>query len=450
MKSVISQAQKLVVPSKNQREQKTKIANRVLELVQKQISKYPEIKNVEFGGSYPKDTWLPEKADIDILILFDKNTSLKKFENITLELGFEALKKFKPYVKYSEHPYVEAVVQKTKINIVPCYMVERGQWQSPADRTRFHTGFMIEKLTKDTRNQVRVLKQFFKNNNIYGAEIAKQGFSGYVAEVLIYRYGSFSNVIKQIGKIKSDQVIGVSGKKFDTVIKIIDPIDDRRNLAAAISNENIGKFILLCRMFEKNPSISFFKSRKANKKMADLKLLENCLAIKFTYSKRSPDIIWGQIKKASNVITTQLELGGFKIIKNDATTDEDGVGILLFFVESLQISLYHLKEGPDFFNESDVARFISKNNIKKSKTLWIRKDKKIVSLERRLDNNIQKFLKKLLSTDLEKSGIPGGIKPDIKKGFRIYASKKDILSNKSIKIAMEDFISTDATIFSSN
>ena len=37
---------------------------------------------------------------------------------------------------------------------------------------------------------------------IYGAEIAKEGFSGYVSEVLIWNLGNFSNVIKKMATIK--------------------------------------------------------------------------------------------------------------------------------------------------------------------------------------------------------------------------------------------------------
>ena len=121
---------------------------------------------------------------------------------------------------------------------------------------------MKKSLTSKMKNEVRILKTFLQSNGIYGAEIAKQGFSGYVSEVLIINYKSFENVIKSISKIKENEVIGKTTKKFDTSIVIIDPIDKNRNLAAAISNENIGKFILASRAFKEKPSLEFFKTRK--------------------------------------------------------------------------------------------------------------------------------------------------------------------------------------------
>ena len=315
MNSILKQAEKLVIPSRKIEQEKTKIARIAFELVDKEISKYSEIKGIEFGGSYPKGTWLPTKADVDIFIKFSKSTSEKKFSEISKKVGFSSLKKFQPYVRFSEHPYVEAKIKNTKVNVVPCYLVKKGEWKSSADRTQFHTQFMLENLSGPMKNNVRLLKQFLKNNGIYGAEISKQGFSGYIAEVLIWNFGSFENIIRSISKIKPEQVIGKSTKKFDTPITIMDPVDPERNLVAAISNENIGKFVLLCRAFLKKPSISFFKD---NKRRISNELLKNCLVVKFNYKPRSPDIIWGQIKRATTSIATQMELNGYKVIKSAA------------------------------------------------------------------------------------------------------------------------------------
>ena len=48
------------------------------------------------------------------------------------------MKKYSPYVRYSEHPYVEAKIKNTKINVVPFYDVKIGEWKSAADRSPFH------------------------------------------------------------------------------------------------------------------------------------------------------------------------------------------------------------------------------------------------------------------------------------------------------------------------
>ena len=111
MKTILKEAQKLVIPSRKVEHEKTKIARLAFELVDREISKYSQIKEIEFGGSYPKGTWLPGKADVDIFIKFEQSTSEKKFSEIAKKVGFNALKKYKPYVRFSEHPYVEAKVK---------------------------------------------------------------------------------------------------------------------------------------------------------------------------------------------------------------------------------------------------------------------------------------------------------------------------------------------------
>ena len=73
---------------------------------------------------YPKGTWLPQSADIDIFVKFDPKVSEKKFSSIIIDVGKKALAGYKPYLRYSDHPYVEAVVKDTKVNIVPCYAVK--------------------------------------------------------------------------------------------------------------------------------------------------------------------------------------------------------------------------------------------------------------------------------------------------------------------------------------
>lgn len=445
MKPVLTQAKKIAIPSKKLQKEKIKIAQLAYNLVGKQVSKYPEIVSIEFGGSYAKGTWLPSKADIDIFIKFKKSTTEKKFVEVSKKIGFESLKKFSPYVRYSEHPYVEAKIKGTKVNVVPCYDVIRGNWQSAADRSPFHTQFMLESLTGTMKDEVRLLKNFLVSNEIYGAEIAKQGISGYVTEVLVLNFGSFQDVISVIAKLKENQVIGKPTKKFDTPIVIIDPIDSNRNLGAAISIENVGKFVLVCRAFMKKPSLSFFKPKVKPK--VPKKNLENTIVVKFNFKPRSPDIIWGQIKRAATSLTTQMDVEGFKVLRKSAVTDEKKEAWLLFLMKSLKIDDDEVREGPDFYYEKDSEVFISKNS-KKSKIMWIDSNNRVLSLQKRQHNDAKQFLQDLLKNHLNKSGVPVGLKSDIKKGFKIILANKT--NGKSIKEALSELGSTDATIFSSN
>ena len=439
MKQIISKVSKSVVPSKTMETSKNQIGEIAFKLVEKEVKKYSEISGLEFGGSFAKGTWLSKDADVDIFIKFKKNISEEKFEKISQKIGFDSLKEYSPYVRYSQHPYVEAKIKNTKINVVPCYDVKIGEWKSAADRSPFHTKFMKKSLTSKMKNEVRVLKTFLKSNGIYGAEIAKQGFSGYVSEVLILEFGSFENLIKSISKIKENQIIGKTSKSFDTSIVIIDPIDSNRNLAAAISDENIGKFILISRAINDKPSIGFFKKKKP--RIAS-KFWDNLLIVKFDFKARSPDIIWGQIKRATSTLSTQLELEGFTVFRSKSHTDQKKEAYLLFFLESTKISGVYQKKGPEFFRKDSTHSFISKN-LRNAELVWVGNERKIVSLEKRKHTDAVIFMKEFLKKNLQ-VGIPKGLQNDFKKGFKVYVGNKSL--SKSIKEEAAEIISVDGTL----
>jgi len=441
MSQILKQAERYTIPTEKVRKSKEAIAEQAIKLVQKEVTKHPQATGIEIVGSYAKGTWLPERADIDVFVKFHSETSEKEFVEISKKIGFAALKQFKPYVRYAEHPFVEAQIGDTKVNVVPCYDVQEGAWKSSADRSPFHTKFMMKSLTEIMKNEVRLLKAFLRANDIYGAEIAKQGFSGYVAEVLVLNFGSFENVLREISQLKSNQVIGKTTKQFDTKIVIIDPIDENRNLGAAISTENIGKFVLAARAFLRKPSVSFFVSKKKKAKLNT----RNVLVLSFRYKsqERSPDIIWGQIKRAATSIATQMNQAGFSVLRRSAAIS-DNTASLLFLLQSKKLDTYQTRPGPEFFVSEHVEKFIAANK-KKSLTMWINDDGKVCSLQKRQNVDAQKFLKLLIQYNIEKSGVPAGLKSEIKK-FKITTASA--AKGKSIKEAAVELVSTDETVFS--
>ena len=438
------QAKRLAIPTKIKNEKLNNVANIAMKLVSKEITKYTEVISIHYGGSYAKGTWTSEKPDIDIFVKFKKSTSEKKFKIISKKIGFNALKKFKPYTRYSEHPFVEATIKNIKINIVPCYDVKIGKWKSAADRSTFHTEFILENLSGPLKDDVRILKYFMSVNDIYGAEIAKQGFSGYAAEVLVYYFGSFTGVLKEIAKLKNNNSIGRSKRKFDSTIIIIDPVDANRNLGAAISTENVGKFILLSRAFINKPSIQFF--RKQRKKLSSKSILKNTLVLKFDYKKSPDDTIAGQIRRAVNSLSSQMEMAGFKILRNSSITLENNHAVLLFLLDSLTITENQIHDGPEVFEESFSRKFISINQ-KKSRIMWVGNNAKIMTLQKRFHTNAKSFLKDLIQNNLNKSGIPNGIKSDIK-NMKIMDGNN--VADKSIKEAILELVTTNDKIFHSN
>ncbi len=440
MNEIIKKIKKIAIPSTELINDKDEIANIAIELVNKHAEQYSQIKSVEFGGSYAKGTWIPRRADIDIFMKFKNRVTKSEFTQITKLVGFESLKRFHPYTRYSDHPYVEATIRKTKINVVPCYDVKLGLWKSAADRSVFHTKFMLKYLSNEMKDDVRVLKMFLINNGVYGSEILKQGFSGYVTEVFIHNFKSFVNSVKSLSKLQRYQIIGNTNKKFSTPITIIDPIDNNRNLAAAISLENLGKTMLICRAFLNKPSMKCFIHRSVQNK----KNLDNIIIIKFYYSYRSPDILGGQITKTVNALTKQMNEYGFKVIRNAIKVDKNYVN-LLFLLKTKTLNKYYIKEGPNVFHEYECNQFIMKN-VNKSDLMWINKEGKIAALRERKYIDVRQFLVGFLKNKL--TGISCGLKDDIKKWNDV--TYFNMQKNKSLKNILNELIVTNGEAFPTN
>jgi tRNA nucleotidyltransferase (CCA-adding enzyme) len=447
--NIISKALQDCQPSNREIKKLMTIADETKKLVVNHISS--KVVDVVFGGSYAKGTWLKSDADIDIFIKIDPSLNTNEFEKLGKQIGLQSLKRYRPYLRYSDHPFVEAFVKGVRVNIVPCYNVEKGKWKSAADRSPFHTEYVKNNLDDEKRKQVRLLKKFLKCIGVYGAEIATNGLSGYIAEVLILKYGSFELVLKAISNIsKEKNVISINKadedivRTFQSYIIIIDPIDPRRNLGTAVSAESIGKFILAARAFLEKPSLRFFKKTEKKDKKSSKQLFSNLLIVEFTYEQRSPDVIWGQLKKSLNAISKQLKLANFMVIRSRCITDEKNSAAFIFLLESIMLPPYVEKVGPEIFRK-DTSNFISKNS-KRALLMWVNKEMRVSSLVQRKATSAKDYIKFLLTQQIRSTGITKGLIKDIQGVLQIYTGDERKIRGV-IKNAIDEIVTTEHTIF---
>lgn len=451
---VISQALILCEPQSKDSMKLHKIAQHVTDLIDKSITTIDDdrILGVSVGGSYAKGTWLTEDNDIDFFVKINPNVNKREFEQLGTRIGLSALSKYGPYLRYSDHPYVEAKIQKVRINIVPCYQVNRGQWKSAADRSPFHTIFMTENLDENMKGQVRILKRFLKSIGIYGSQLSVGGFSGYVTEILILRYRSFKEAISLVANMNRDkQLIALNEPdpqylpSFNSSIIIIDPIDPRRNLGAAISTESLGKFILAARSLIQIPSIGYFKSTE---NMFDIRVLEkvkpNLLIVEFKIRKRSPDVIWGQLKRSLTALSKQLSISGFNAFGSTCITDENEYAAFVFLVEFTTLPSFTLNVGPEIFRMRDTETFIEKK-MHKLTPFWINGNMRVVTISERNNLFAKEYLSKLLSGNVSNVGINKDIIEDLRTGFDVYRGTERKL-NRFIKSALSRLILNDGRI----
>lgn len=442
--AVTAKAVPLCEPSPIEVSRITAVAQEAKALVDRHVSGISDIVNVVFGGSFAKGTWLHGDADVDIFFKAKSSVPIEKFEELGRNVGQKALKGREPRLRYSDHPYVEAFVKKVRINVVPCYDVEQGRWQSAADRSPFHTEFISKNFDGEKRRQARLLKKFFKAAGIYGAEISTGGFSGYVSEVLVNKYGSFESVLRAAADWLPRQVVATADydpdvvKGFNSPVIIIDPVDSRRNLGAAISPESAGRFMLAARAFLDRPSIQFFKE---NQRGPDAKkLFPYVLIVEFCHRERSPDIIWGQLKRSVNAIAKQLELADFVVLRSSCVTDEKRSAALAFLLESTTLQPYAKKKGPEVFRRNDTESFLA--GKKKSLITWVDKETRVAMLVNRKAIDAKKFAKSLLHNP-KKSGVPRDL---IGGKLQIYSGRDRKIKGVA-KEAVSEVVSTERLIF---
>lgn len=452
IKEVLARAAPACTPTAREAAAITAVAEEAMRLV-KEKAPAEQVSDVVFGGSFAKGTWLRGDADIDIFVKVRPEVDEKTFEQLGIKIGTDALKKHDPQLRYSDHPYVEAFIGNTRINVVPCYDIEKGKWKSAADRSPYHTQYIMQALDEEKKTQVRLLKKFFKATGIYGAEISTGGFSGYVSEVLVAKYGSLEGVLQAAAGFGQKTVVAVDDgydpdvvKGFSSPLVIIDPIDPRRNLGTAISPESAGKFVLAARAFLARPSGRFFSSPPSSKQQGsrkvNKKLYPFVLVAEFSHRRRSPDTIWGQMKRSAASLAKQMELAGFTVFRYTCATDEDTSGVFAFLLESLSLPPHTARKGPEISRRADAASFVSKAR-KSSLAMWADRDMRVSAIAERKETDAKKLLRELLGERAASSGVARDM---ITGRLKIYSGSGKMTSRLA-KGAVDELASTESLIF---
>lgn len=424
--SVIEKAAKVVTPDQEESRSVSAAAEHALKLVSSATSEFPQKLNVLLGGSYAKGTWLKGEADVDIFVKFPTNVERKEFEELGVALGMKAFEGLKTQLRFAEHPYVEGWVDGVRVNVVPCYDVEKGQWKSAADRSPFHTNYVKAHLREESKLEVRLLKKFMKSVGIYGAEVATKGFSGYICEVLTLKYVSFSNSLGRAAEYRDGEVVSIENvdeyhmkRLFKSHLIVLDPVDTRRNLGTAISPENVATFILAARSFLLNPTLKFFSGGPQRALKGRRGLLTNVVVILFKHEKRSVDILWGQLWRSVNHLVKQVEIAGFKVMRATCASDNLEESAFILLLEDLELSQRSTRLGPKVFSKVDCDHFLEKN-IGKAELLWVGSDGRVhISCQREV-TTVRDVSKEILRKGSSSSGIAPGLRREVESTFAVY------------------------------
>src|SRR3972149_6701937 len=200
IKQVCSEVLEKISPTEQDRKRIWALANELERKVASSASKKGIEAVVRVEGSVAKDTWLKEEPDIDVFMCLPPTIPRKTLGVVSLEIAREATEGWRQVERFAEHPYLEAFVEGFRVNIVPCYCAGRGEWLSATDRTPFHTDYVKKRLNASLRCEIRLLKRLLQGLRVYGAEIKVGAFSGYLCELLVIHYGSFTQTLQAFAK----------------------------------------------------------------------------------------------------------------------------------------------------------------------------------------------------------------------------------------------------------
>ncbi|MBD3216007.1 MAG: hypothetical protein GF311_25570 [Candidatus Lokiarchaeota archaeon] len=280
------------------------LIDKIVQKLSNLIRRKAEELNIDYidiepqGSTGIKQTQLRNDFDIDLFIGLDYAAFKKKYDNldkrklkkkikekflwycnnwIIESLGSSEFKN--PKLLYAEHPYVQVKYKKNgitiQIDIVLYFDLDREYIRengpiTAVDRSPWHGKFVQKELNAVQKDEVRLLKQFFKACHSYGdkSALGRVGFIGYSAELLIYHFGDLLGVFKNFNTLEYNPLdyYGRSKEELSEIdhfqndfFIIIDPIDKFRNVASAISEKAYRYCKSQVREFLSKPSNKFFQ-----------------------------------------------------------------------------------------------------------------------------------------------------------------------------------------------
>lgn len=378
---------------------------------------------ISLQGSVAKDTFLKDQSDIDVFILFKpkENITTEWFEYILIPIIVNCFKNYKHTLNYASHPYITLYIDGIEVNIVPAFKVEApNKIISAVDRTPFHTEYVKKRLSDAQKDDVRVFKQFLKAWKLYGAEIEIQGFSGYLTELLIIAYNSFYNLLRNATEwqayrtcIDIEHSYSSTKKCLDkfkgNVLVVVDPVDPKRNAAAAVSLKNFSIFKLLSKIFLEKPSTKFFfdEHEENLSPQTCIEYISNRLKkydsyvyiLTFDIVKPIPDMIWGQMLRLKNSILNALRSQiNNRNIYADVWVSQTNFDRAFLVVEFMNLGKkYKLHVGPYVFDVANALNFLSKN-IEAEVGPWIDDDGRLYVMKNFDTDTVTKLITDIITS----------------------------------------------------
>lgn len=399
---------KEIKPTESEQLEISKMSRDILDYLSYECKKRNINAEIFLVGSVAKGTYLKGKSDIDIFIAFPLDTSLEELKETGLILGYSCCNHFngKASEHYASHPYVTCEINNFEIDFVPCYRIHDGnELKSAVDRTILHTIYIKKHLKEYQKDEVLLLKRFMDMTKTYGSEFKVGGFAGYLCELLILKYGTFENTLKNASDWKYGQVIDLEGYETSNLFKdpliVIDPTDKNRNVGAALRLDKMAEFIQAARNYlNSDKKIDYFYPIK--KGISKEYIIEsfnkrdsNIIAIKFNIPDIPIDTLHPQLKKTENSIAENLNKNQFNVFSHGYWSDEKDIAIFLFEMANSRLNNVDINIGPKIFYKKACKRFIDAHGIE---NCFVKGDFLVEKIERK-HSKATDFIENLLKAE---------------------------------------------------
>lgn len=320
-------------------------------------------------GSTARGTFVSGDRDIDLFVQFPAEIDEDDLEAHGLAIGQSVLPDGQR--DFASHPYIKGEFRGFDVDVVPCFNVDSAEEiQSAVDRTPFHNEWLAERLTDELASDVRVAKRFLKGIGAYGANVATGGFSGFLTELLVLEHGGFIPLLEAaaewslpVGTFNpADHDVsghvdaaGSLSNAFDAPLIVIDPTDPNRNVAAALSAENVGRFILNARQFLAEPAVGFFEDRESalSPDEAVGRVAQRGRDHVVVFVERPDDMVEDtfvpQLRKTRESVVRALDRREFSVVRSAEFANED-MGAILFALDVAELPEMERHEGPPVDN----------------------------------------------------------------------------------------------------
>jgi tRNA nucleotidyltransferase (CCA-adding enzyme) len=392
------------------------VVTRTLRKLETVIRRDQQLATVALGGSTAKGTYLRNDHDIDVFVRFATSYAddeLAEHLERAIKRAFGTTERV-----HGSRDYFHVQREGYTFEFVPVLRID--SWQEArnvTDMSPLHVAYVRRRIDERPwlAQEIRLTKQFCKAAKVYGAESYIGGLSGHVIDLLIIQHGGFRKLLEAAASWPAKVVLDPESRldspmtqmdnaKTAAPLVIVDPVQQDRNSAAAVTKEAFQRFREAARAYlsaDPRAQAAFFTIIPLNiarfrKEHADAAII----VVELVPPAGKKDVVGAKCRKVHEHIVRGLLDAGFRIITS-AWEFTPKRATLLFALPKEPLPAQEEITGPPMHKTRDVARFTAAHKA------TFTRDGRVYAMERRRNRAPQPLVKALLKQRYAQERVKG-------------------------------------------